>query len=147
MTAVTRTRVVAADPNAIWAVLADFASISGWAPNVDHSCLMSDRADGVDAVRRIQAGRNTVIERVVGWDEARSLAYTIEGLPPIIRSVLNRWDLRVTPAGTAVSLTTQVDAGPRPPQKAIAKVVAKGLARESDKLLDGLTRHLEGASL
>ncbi len=146
MTAVTRSRALTAPPDEVWAVLADFASISGWAPNVDHSCLMTDRVDGVDAVRRIQAGRNTVIERVIEWDDARSLAYTIEGLPPVIRSVVNRWDLRETAGGTKVSLTTDVDAGPRPPQKAIARAVARRMARESDKLLAGLARRLEGAS-
>ena len=44
----------------VWDVLADFDAISRWAPNVDHSCLTTNAADGVGATRRIQTGRNTV---------------------------------------------------------------------------------------
>jgi hypothetical protein len=31
-----RSRSVAADPNTVWDVLADFGSISSWADNIDH---------------------------------------------------------------------------------------------------------------
>lgn len=39
MAEVTCTRDIAAEPGAVWAALADFGAISGWASNVDHSCL------------------------------------------------------------------------------------------------------------
>ena len=44
MAEVTRSTTVDAPPDAVWATLADFGAISGWAPAVDHSCLLD--ADG-----------------------------------------------------------------------------------------------------
>ena len=43
-------------------MLADFGVFSASALDVDHSCLLTDQAGGVGAVRRIQTGRATVGE-------------------------------------------------------------------------------------
>ena len=133
-----RSRTVAASPAEVWAVLSDFAGISSWAPNVDHSCLLSDQLAGVGAVRRIQTGRVTVVERVVDWAEVDRLAYRIEGLPPAIKSVINAWELEPDGDGCRVTLTTSVDVGPRPPQQLVARGIGRRLAGVSDQMLDGL---------
>ncbi len=142
MTTVRRTAVVPAPPSEVWATLSDFAAISSWAPNVDHSCLMTEQDSGVGAVRRIQTGRTTVVETVTTWTSGEVLAYSIAGLPPVIRSVTNTWRLEPAGDGTTVSLTSEVDAGPRPPQKAIAKAVGRKLGSASDDMLAGLARHV-----
>ncbi len=146
MSEVTRTRTMAATPAAIWDALADFGAISGWAANVDHSCLLH-RGPGGGAqgtTRRIQMGRNTIVERIVTWEEGRSLAYDIEGLPPVLRTARNRWDLHpVAPDATHVTLTSTIDAGPRPPQQLIARIAGRVFAKQSDVMLEGLARHLE----
>ena len=142
MATVERTTTVAAPAAEIWAVLADFPAISNWAPNVDHSCLLSDRTEDVGMVRRIQTGRTTVVETVERWEPGVSLRYAITGLPSVIRSVTNTWALTPTGEGTAVSLTTEVDAGSRPPQRGIAKIVARKLGQASDEMLAGLRAHL-----
>lgn len=126
-----------------WMVLAAFATIASWAPNVDHSCLVTEHADGVGAVRRVQVGRNAMLERVVEWEPGRRLAYEIDGLPPIVRSATNTWRLEEVGASTTVSLTSTVDTGPRPPQQLAARVVGRMLARASRQMLHGLERHLE----
>ena len=46
MIAVERTTTISASAETIWATLADFAAISAWASNVDHSCLMSEQNRG-----------------------------------------------------------------------------------------------------
>ena len=63
-------------PDVVWAALADFGAISAWAPNVDHSCLTTEQDQGVGSVRRVQVGRNALLERVVEWNEGQSLAYS-----------------------------------------------------------------------
>ena len=141
MTAIERTITIAATPDAIWAVLADFGAISRWAPNVDHSWALDEPGDG--ATRRIQAGRLTVIEHVITWQPPSTLAYTIDGLPPVVRRVVNEWTLSPTDSGTVVTLRTTVDAGPRPPQRLIARIVGKRLAVASDQMLAGLAGHLD----
>ena len=146
MSETVRTAVVAADADAVWAVLGDFGAISKWAPNVDHSCLMSEQTEGVGTVRRVQVGRSSLVERVVEWTPGLALAYSIEGLPPVIRTVVNTWSLMEMGSGTRVSLTSQVNAGPRPPQQLIARIAAQRLARASETMLAGLKSHMAMAA-
>jgi hypothetical protein len=131
----------------VWAALSAFGGISSWAPNVDHSTLLRESVelpDRTGLVRRIQVGRRTVLERVVRWESDTTLAYEIEGLPKVVRSARNEWSLRGDgPTTTLVTLTSHVDCGPRPPQRAVAGLVARRLARESEQLLAGLARSLE----
>jgi len=147
MTNVERAGTIAATPSEVWAVLSDFAAISTWAPNVDHSCLLTEQEAGVGTARRIQTGRTTLVETVVTWtapttDEPGALAYSLTGLPKVVRSVTNTWSLMHDGAGTAVTLTSTIDTGPRPPQKVVAKVVGRKLAAASDEMIAGLTSHI-----
>ena len=131
---VLRSTEVPVPPCGVWAVLGDFGAISGWAVNVDHSCLITDQSEGVGTVRRIQAGRAVVLERVDTWEPPSILTYSLEGLPPIVRSATNTWVIEAAPAGSRVWLISRVDAGPR----VVAAAVAQRLARASEVLLAGL---------
>lgn len=142
MAEVVRSRIVAADVDEVWAALADFGAIARWAPNVDHSCLMSDQTEGVGTVRRIQAGRSTLVERVTEWAPPSALVYTIEGLPPILRSVISRWTIEAAGGGARVSLITQIEPGPRPPHRVVARMAGRRLASAAEKMLAGLDRHV-----
>jgi hypothetical protein len=118
MTSVSRTGAIAASPDVVWAALADFGAIVVWAPNVDHSCLLTDQESGVGTARRIQAGRTTLVETVTEWTPPTSsdpgtLTYSLAGLPRVIRWVTNSWRLTLDHGGTTVTLTSTVDAGPR----------------------------------
>ena len=151
---VMRSRTIAADLTRVWDTLADYGAISAWAPNVDHSCLLADVVDrGHDlsgVTRRIQTGRTVLLERIVDWSPPAKVAYRIEGLPPVLRSVVNEWHLVPDPTDparrTSVTLTSHVDAGPRPPQQVIARLVGRRLAAASDEMLDGLAAHLAAAT-
>lgn len=132
-------------PDDVWVALADFGGISRWAPNVDHSCLTTEERAGVGTVRRVQVGRNALLERVVEWEPGQTLAYAIEGLPPVVRSVTNTWRLDGSGGSTTVTLTSRIDAGPRPPQKVAARVFGRVLAKASREMLTGLKAHLEEA--
>jgi len=146
MAEIVETTRVDRSPGDVWAALADFGDIARWAPNVHHSCLTTDRLEGVGTERRVQVGRNALIERVVEWEPGERLVYRIEGLPRIVRLVTNTWCLEGVGSSTTIRLTSVVDAGPRPPQKLIARVVGKGLAKASREMLAGLKTHLqEGA--
>lgn len=139
---VERSVGVAASPERVWALLSDFAAISRWAPNVDHSSLMTDQIDGVGAVRRIQTAGATVLEIVESWQPGVELSYRITGLPPVIKELTNTWQLEPESGGTRVTLTTNIDAGPRPPQQLVAKAVGRKLAEASDHMLSGLSAAL-----
>ena len=144
MAEVTRSLTIAAPRESIWVVLADFDRIVDWAHDVDHSCLLTDRASGVGAVRRIQQGANTVTETVVDWDEPTRLAYRIDGLPPLFRRVINRWDLVEGEYGTRASLTVEV-VPVRPPATVVARLAAWMVGRVNARMLSNLQTQVGGS--
>lgn len=139
---VTRRSHVAASPDAVWAVLADFGGLAGWAGAVDHACLLREGDLAPGLVRRVQVGRTVLLETVDVCEPGRRLGYRIDGLPPVLRTARNEWALAPGGAGTDVTLTTTVDAGPRPPQQLVARLVARRMAKASDSMLAGLAAHL-----
>lgn len=145
MADIHRTRAIAARIGDIWETLADFGSISSWAGNVDHSCVLHSGPHGgaVGTARRVQVGRDTLVERITEFDPPRTLAYDIEGLPRRLRRVANRWALRPAGDGTVVTLTSTVEIGPHPTQKLAEQVVCRFLARQSETMLAGLAHRLE----
>ncbi len=143
----TRSRRVDAGTDEVWATLADFGSLAAWASNVDHSCLLSDQTAGIGAVRRVQLGRTTLVERITEWDEPTVLAYAIEGLPPILGSVVNRWRIQPAGGGALVAVTSEIESGPRPPQRLVARAAARRLSSASEDMLAGLERHLSGSEV
>jgi len=146
-----RTRTIAAPASEIWNVLADFGSISSWADNVDHSCILFSGPGGavVGTARRVQAKRDVLVERITEVDPPRVLAYDIEGLPKPLRRVSNRWTL--APAAgesipkSLVTLTSAVEIGAGATQKLAERVLRRFLARQSDVMLAGLANRLENA--
>ncbi|MCO8125681.1 SRPBCC family protein [Acidimicrobiia bacterium EGI L10123] len=139
---VSRTAVVAAPAEDVWSVLADFGDLARWVPEVDHSCLLRAGSPGIGTTRRVQVGRTTLLEAVRAWSPPAHLGYDITGLPPALRVVHNDWHLRPVEAGTEVTITTTVDAGPRPPQQLVARLVARRMATTSEKMLAGLAAAL-----
>jgi uncharacterized protein YndB with AHSA1/START domain len=145
---ISRSRTIAAPPQAIWDVLADFGSLSSWADGVDHSCILNRGPDGVPVgtTRRVQVGRNALVERITEFDPPAALAYDIEGLPSRLRTLVNRWALR--PVGTSttmVTLISRVEIGSGPVTRAAEWAVCRRMARESDSMLTGLARRTENA--
>jgi len=140
--AVTRRSHVVASPQDVWAVLDDFGRLADWARDVDHSCLLHEGALAVGLTRRVQLGRTTLLEVVDVLESGRRLGYRIEGLPPVLRQVRNEWRLEPDGAGTAVTVTSTVDAGPRPPQQLVARLVSRRLAKATASMLAGLAAHV-----
>jgi hypothetical protein len=81
-----------------------------------------------------------LVETVTTWDPDVELTYTITGLPPIVRSVENRWTLRSADEGTLVSLTTSIDPGTSPRGRIGSRVLGLVLRRASGQLLSGMQR-------
>jgi uncharacterized protein YndB with AHSA1/START domain len=141
---VSRSRTIGAQPQAIWDVLADFGAISSWAPDADHSCLLNAGADGITTgtARRVQLGRNTLVERIIEFDPPTALAYSIEGLPPRLGALANRWTLRPAGDGTAVTITSTI-AGSGPIAGVLGRIVGRVMIKSSDAMLAGLARRWE----
>lgn len=150
MSRLERSTTVAAPPERVWDVLADFGAISTWVPMIQHSCLLSGQTEHPGTVRRVQIARQTLVERVVTWRPGKELAYDIEGLPPIVGTARNTW--RLTPVddgtrpSTLVVLTTEIDTGRNPVKLLLAKKVLERMALASDFMLAGLADRLVPAA-
>lgn len=139
-------RHVAAPPAAVWNVLADFERIAEWADDVDHSSLMTADSEGAGTTRRVQAGGQVVLERVTEWEPDQRLAYEFVGLPPVLSSMSNTWEISPDGDGSRVTLTANVQPGPRPPMRLAARAIARRVGAINGRLLDGLAREAEGAA-
>jgi carbon monoxide dehydrogenase subunit G len=141
---IDRSRTVAADPKEVWDVLADFGSISSWADNIDHSCILNHGSEPIGTTRRVQIGRNTLVEQITEFEPTRALAYDVEGLPKRLRRFNNRWSLQPADDGkTIVTITSTVEIGSGPLRKLAERVVCRVQVRESDVMLAGLANRLE----
>ena len=137
---------MAATPQAVWDVLADFGALSSWARNVDHSCLLEHGADGVGVgtSRRVQVGRNTLVERVTDCVPTDTLGYAIEGLTRRLHRVANRWTLEpAAPGFTAVTVTTTVEIGTNPVARVAERALCRLMTKQSDAMLAGLSQRVE----
>lgn len=146
MAQISRSRTVGASPQQVWDVLADFGAISSWAGNVDHSCLLEHGPAGaaVGTSRRVQIGRDALVERITEFDQPVALAYAIEGLPRQLRRVANRWTLTAaSPGNTTVTLTTTVEIGTNPIARLAERTLCRLMSKPSDELLAGLADRVE----
>src|SRR5271170_8042599 len=141
---IDRSRRIAADPQSVWDVLADFGSISSWANNIDHSCILNQGSEPIGTTRRVQIGRNALVETITDFNTARVLAYDVDGLPKRVRRFNNRWSLRPADyGGTVVTLTSTIEIGSGPMHKLAERAVCRVQVRQSDIMLAGLANRLE----
>lgn len=145
---ISRCRMIAARPQAVWDVLADLDALSSWADNIDHSCTLNHGPNGgpLGATRRIQVGRLALVDHIIEFEPLTTLAYRIEGLPSRLRTVINRWSLRpagATGAVTLATLTSTVEIGLSQPARLAERAALRVLAKQSDALLAGLAHRLE----
>ena len=146
MADIYRSRTVAAEPKEVWDVLADFGSISSWADNIDHSCILNHGSEPVGTTRRVQIGRNALVERITEFDPTWTLAYDVEGLPKRVRRFNNRWTLRAAQNGTTVvTLTSTIEIGPGRMQTLAERAACRVQVRQSDVMLAGLAKRWEKA--
>jgi carbon monoxide dehydrogenase subunit G len=141
---INRSRTIAADPKEVWDVLADFGSISSWADNIEHSCILTQRSEPVGTTRRVQIGRDALVEQITEFEAVRALAYDVDGLPKRVRRFNNRWSLRPADNGaTVITLTSTVEIGSGPLQKLAERALCRIQVRQSDIMLAGLANRLE----
>ncbi len=147
MADISRSRTIAAQPQAIWDVLADFGSLSSWASNADHSCLLNHGPDGelTGTSRRVQMGRNVLVETVITCEPLTEIAYTVEGLPSRMGAITNRWTLRPAANETAVTLTSTVDIGDGIVAGVAERAICRIMAKQSESMLAGLAQRTEKA--
>ncbi len=141
LTRVSRSRLIAAPPEEVFATLAAFDQISRWAKNITHASYTTASTEGPGTTRRVQSGRVTLLETVTEWEPPVRLAYSLVGLPKIAGEVINRWELAPAAGDTRATLSSTLDPGRSLAGRLVAAVLARVLSRVADQLLDGLAEH------
>lgn len=105
----TLTRTTPATPDAVWAVLDDFANVSQWASGVATSQLTNDTPRGVGAERFCAfdaKGKQWVKERITERTAEKVVINIYETNAP-----MNHLEgtIRVTPAGKGAQITMTMD--------------------------------------
>jgi uncharacterized protein YndB with AHSA1/START domain len=152
---VERTLVVAAPPDAVWAVVTDHAGWARWFPGVGAIVRPHDTLDDVGGRRTVRTGPVRLDERFLAWDPARRFAFTGTAMtPPVLRSIVE--DIRLEPHGeraTAVPRTTgprtnvryTIAIDPAGPLRLLTALVRPAVGRMLDRGLAGLARAAEAA--
>ncbi len=136
--------MISAPPQAIWDVLADFGALSSWADNIDHSSVLHEHPEHLGTARRVQVGRNALVETITVHQPPSALAYRIEGLPRRLGALTNSWTLQPAGGGTEVTVTSTVEKGSGPVARLVERLVAAVMAKQSDAMLAGLARRVGG---
>lgn len=134
--------LVPAPLETVWATLARFEDVAAWGRGVSQSSLLTEAPSGLGAVRRVQVGRSALRETITVWEPLQALAYSIEGLPAIVRSASNSWTLAAQGTGTRVTLTGEVETKVG---GLLDKVVARKIGSANAELLAGLADHVRAA--
>lgn len=132
----------------LWEILADLTAVAGYNPSVKTARIRGGRSRGLGAEREcdlLPSGK--VVERVVVWEDGRSLGLEVVESDWPIASM--RWVTRVEPRGSGCRLTQRLEYKPKfgPLGWLLNKLVMqRKIAQNVDAALKGLIREAEGRS-
>ncbi len=129
----------------VWAALADFQGVHRFHPRIERADLLTPHACGLGAERtcRMYGGKDHVRERVVEWQEGRSLAVTILDSTMPLASAWAR--ISIQPAGGSSRVSFEMRYLPKYGVLGrIADVLfmRRMMRRMGRELLQGLEQHL-----
>lgn len=94
------TREIAADPSALWEVLADVTAVTRYHPAVKTADLLSERPTGLGAARRCNFhDGSSVREEVIAVDEGRRVRLALSAFSVPMKQLEAEWRLVPTPDG------------------------------------------------
>lgn len=140
---ITRSRTLAAAPEAVWRVLADPRSLARWWPRVER--VKGITSEGWTTVLRSERGRAVRADWRLDGQEAgrrRAWAQEIEGTPFAKVLAERRVEATVEPAGDGTRVTIEL----RQRGRGMARFGRFMLRRAARKELDGALAGLEKAA-
>ena len=138
---VTRSRTLAAAPEAVWRVVADPRSLARWWPRVERVKAVTD--DGWTTVLRSERGRALRADwRLEASDSGarRAWAQELDGTP--FEKVLahRRVEVRLEPAGEGTKVEIELRQRGRRMARFGSFILRRAARKELDGALDGLAR-------
>ncbi len=133
----------------VWDVLADFSGAAHWAPTISESRSTTEANGGVSAERRCKHEKMGYIEeRIVAWEDGRSLSYdVIKGLAFPIKSLNNTWTVNSAGDNAIVSVTMDFRMGLGPLGVLPALMARLPMRKEMQVSLAGLKQYVETGEL
>jgi carbon monoxide dehydrogenase subunit G len=137
---VTRSRTLAAAPEAVWRVLADPRSLARWWPRVERVKAVSD--EGWTTVLRSERGRALRADWRLEADDGsrRAWAQELEGTPFAKVLAHRRVEVRLAPAGEGTRVEIELRQRGRRMARFGSFMLRRAAKKELDGALDGLTR-------
>ncbi len=135
---------IAAPPEKVWEVLADYPNVYQWVPYIKHSRATTAHTSGIGAGRACQIpGFGETDERVIEWDEGRSFRYEIQSSGGPIKRASNRWTVRKEAGGSLVQVDFEGEMRYGPLGALMARImVGPMMKRMIGQALDGLRRRV-----
>jgi uncharacterized protein YndB with AHSA1/START domain len=138
---VTRSRTLAAGPEAVWRVIADPRALARWWPRVER--VKAITAEGWTTVLRSERGRAVRADWRLEIDETgrrRAWAQEIDGTPFAKVLTERRVEARVDPAGDGTRVTLELRQRGRGKARYGRFMLRRAAKKELDGALDGLAR-------
>ena len=146
MSSLTQSVEIDAAKDKVWEVLADFGTVSRWAPTITDSAIVGDASEGVGAVRTCDHVKmGTIEETIVSWTEGEAYAYDVTaGLPFPMKALRNHWSVHEQGSRTKVILHQEFSTKLGPLGSLIESMMLKRMMRKEMGLaLAGLKYHTE----
>lgn len=137
---VTRSRTLAAAPEAVGRVLADPRSLARWWPRVER--VKSVTGDGWTTVLRSERGKALRADWRLETDEAgvRAWSQELDGTPFEKIIAFRRVEVRLEPAGAGTKVTIELRQRGRRMARFGSFMLRRAARKELDEALDGLAR-------
>jgi len=138
---VTRSRTLAAAPEAVWRVLADPRALARWWPRVERVKAITD--DGWTTVLRSERGRALRADwrlEVSEAGELRAWAQELEGTPFAKVIAHRRVEVRLEPAGEGTKVTIELRQRGRRMARFGSFMLRRAAREELDGALEGLAK-------
>ena len=137
---VTRSRTLAAAPEAVSRVVADPRSLARWWPRVER--VKSVTGDGWTTVLRSERGKALRADWRLETDEAgvRAWSQELDGTPFEKVIAYRRVEVRVEPAGEGANVTIELRQRGRRMARFGSFMLRRAARKELDGALDGLAR-------
>ena len=134
-------RRILAEPDAVWAVIADHPGWTEWFQQISR-VEPGTPAEGIGGTRTVQTGPVTVEEEFLAWDPGRRFAFTVtHSSKPGIHSMNE--DIRLTPDGAGATTVTYTMALEPVGARFLRPVLEPVLRRTLRGALAGLAKRVE----
>ena len=145
MPKLVRQVTINASKEKVWEVLADFSGVANWAPTISESRSTTEANGGVGAERTCRHVKmGNIEERIVAWEDGRSLSYDVfKGLPFPMKSLNNTWTVNAAGDHAIVSVAMEFRMGLGPLGVLPALMARLPMRKEMQVSLAGLKEYVE----